>query len=67
MSVGPNSNERNQSPYEHTRFLAVDTAEPPGRRDALTETLATNAAIDSIAKAYNQAGDDYVAYADGNP
>ena len=67
MSVRPNSNERNQSPYEHTRFLAVDAAEPPGRRDGLNETLATNAAIDSIAKAYNQAGDDYVAYADGNP
>ena len=67
MSVRPNSNERNQSPYEHTRFLAVDAAEPPGRRDGLNETLVTNPAIDSIAKAYNQAGDDYVAYADGNP
>jgi SAM-dependent methyltransferase len=67
MSVGPNSNERNQSPYEHTRFLAVDAAEPPGRQGVLNETWATQAAVDSIAKAYNQAGDDYVAYADGNP
>jgi SAM-dependent methyltransferase len=67
MSVGPNSNERNQSPYEHTRFLAVDVPEPPGQQGVLNETWATNAAIDSIAKAYNQAGDDYVAYADGNP
>jgi SAM-dependent methyltransferase len=67
MSIGPNSNERNQSPYEHTRFLAVDAPEPPERRDVLNKTSAVNAAVDSIAKAYNQAGNDYVAYADGNP
>ncbi len=67
MSIGPNSNEQNQSPYEQMRFLAADTPEPPGRRDVINKTSAANAAIDSIAKAYNQAGNDYVAYADGNP
>jgi SAM-dependent methyltransferase len=67
MGIGPNSNDQNQSPYEHTRFLAVDSPEPPGRHNVLNMTSSANAATDSIAKAYNQAGDDYVAFADGNP
>ena len=68
MSIEPNSNEQNQSPHEHARFLTVVNApEPPGRPDVLNRTSAANAAIDSIVKAYNQAGNDYVAYADGNP
>jgi SAM-dependent methyltransferase len=67
MSIGPNSNERNQSAYEHTRFLAIDTPEPPGPRGALNMISAANTALDGVAKAYNQAGNDYVTYADGNP
>jgi SAM-dependent methyltransferase len=67
MSIGPNSNEQNQSPYKQTRLFTVDASEPPGRRDVLTKTSAANTPVNSIAKAYNQAGNDYVAYADGNP
>jgi SAM-dependent methyltransferase len=67
MSIGPNSSEQKQSPYEHTRLFAVDPPVTPGLRDALNMGSVANVAIDSIAKAYNQAGNDYVAYADGNP
>ena len=67
MSIEPNSNEQKQSPYEHARLFAVDPPVAPGRRDTLNMGSVGNIATDSIAKAYNQAGNDYVAYADGNP
>ena len=67
MSIGPNSSEQKPSPYEHTRLFAVDPSVAPGRRDDLNMTSVGNVAIDGIAKAYNQAGNDYIAYADGNP
>ena len=68
MSTGSHSNGQNQTAHRPAAHLAVvKVSEPPGRRDILNSSPGVSAPVDSIAKAYNQAGKDYVAYADGNP
>jgi SAM-dependent methyltransferase len=68
MSIGSQSNGQNQTSQRHAPHLAiVKVSEPPGRRDVLNGTSGVSPPLDGIAKAYNQAGRDYVAYADGNP
>jgi SAM-dependent methyltransferase len=69
MSIGSQSNGQNPTSQRHAppRLAVVKATEPPGRRDIANSTPGANAAIDSIAKAYNRAGNDYVTYADGNP
>jgi SAM-dependent methyltransferase len=68
VDIGPSTSEQIPSQFHQRRpFVAVKSLEARDSPDPVSTRSGAKAPIDSTAKAYDQAGNDYVVYADGDP